>query len=319
MSGKRLNVKILIAVLAALTAGSLLLYASTFSTEVRFTSPLATIFKPAPKVTMVVVGDIMLDRNVRNKIDAIGFDAFFAGVKDLLSNADITVGNLEGPFTSYPSKTASLKSKELTFTFDPALAPKLAEIGFDILGLANNHTLNFGKEGMETTKEHIRNADMYYYGDPNNRDSLSIVLERNGIVIGLVGFHEFHYMNFDKVLAEVERIRPQVDFLIVSPHWGPEYEPTPTEKMRELAYAWINAGADAVIGAHPHVIGDIEDYKEKKIFYSLGNFVFDQYFSKETSEGLAVKMVLEKEGDIIIPTYTLTRVEIERNGVIVSE
>ncbi len=95
----------------------------------------------------------MLDRNVRNKIGVIGFDAFFAGVKDLISDADIAVGNLEGPFTPYPSKTASLVDKQLTFTFDPKLAPKLADLGFDILGLANNHTLNFGQEGLNMTRD----------------------------------------------------------------------------------------------------------------------------------------------------------------------
>lgn len=314
MSGKRITSSIV----AILALGGLLFYASTFSSEVHFNSPF-TFLASKPTLSILVVGDIMLDRNVRNKINAIGFDEFFKGVKNLLTGPDITIGNLEGPFTTYPSKTASLVSKELVFTFDPALAPKLAEVGFDILGLANNHTMNFGREGLAQTKKFIQDANMVSYGDPNNKDSLSVVMERKGIVIGVVGFHEFTYINFDKVIAEIKRIRPQVDFLIVTPHWGVEYQKEPTEKMQARAHEFIDAGADVVIGAHPHVIGDVEEYNGKKIFYSLGNFVFDQYFSKETSEGLVVNIALEKTGDTINPLYTLTRVDIGKQGVIVSE
>ena len=87
----------------------------------------------------------MLDRNVRNKINSNGFETFFAGVRNLISDADIAVGNLEGPFTPYESITASLKNKDLQFTFDPSLAPALAELGFDILCLSNKQNIKFIK------------------------------------------------------------------------------------------------------------------------------------------------------------------------------
>lgn len=314
MSGKRIISSL---VITTIVVGALF-YASTFSTEIRFSSPFS-ILKSSPQVTLLVVGDIMLDRNVRNQIDESGFENYFKGVRNLVSGVDIAVANLEGPFTTFPSVTTNLKNKELKFTFDPALAPKLADLGFDILGLANNHSMNFGKEGFTMTKTYIRNANMSYYGDPNNRDGLSVVLEKNGIILGFVGFHEFTYINFDKVLAEIDRIRPTVDFLVITPHWGVEYEKQPTENMQKWAREFIDHGGDVVIGAHPHVIGEVEEYAGKKIFYSLGNFAFDQYFSKETSEGLAVKIALEKVGDKIEPIYTLTRVTINRQGVIVSE
>ena len=261
----------------------------------------------------------MLDRNVRNKIKEIGFDKFTSGVRDLLNKPDITVGNLEGPFTTYPSITASLKNKDLVFTFDPTLAPKLGDVGFDVLGLANNHAYNFGKEGMQMTKKYLTDAGIVFYGDPNNEDEISTIIERKGIKIGFIGFHEFSYMNFDHVLSEIDRLRPLVDFLVVSPHWGVEYQKEPTKLMQTLAHKWIDHGADAIIGAHPHIIGNTEEYKGKKVFYSLGNFIFDQYFSKETSEGLTVKIVLEKDNGKIVPTYTLTRVLIGKQGVTVSE
>jgi gamma-polyglutamate biosynthesis protein CapA len=315
MSGKRIISSVVIFLLLA----GALAYASTLSSEVKFSSSFSFLKTTSEPLSILVVGDIMLDRNVRNKINEIGFDEFFKDIKDFLMAPDVTIGNLEGPFTSYPSKTASLVSKELVFTFDPALVPKLAEIGFDIFGLANNHTMNFGREGFAMTKQYLMDAGLTYYGDPNNKDGLSVIFEKKGITVGLVGFHEFTYVNFDKVLAEIDRIRPQVDFLIVSPHWGPEYQREPTEKMVALAHSWIDHGADAIIGAHPHVIGDVEEYNGKKIFYSLGNFVFDQYFSKETSEGLAVNIVLEKEGDKIKNNYILTRIAIGKTGVSISE
>ncbi len=320
MSGEKIKTKFIIGgiVLVVIALGLWCIF--QFSSELRFTAP-ASVLKivPEQKVDLVIVGDMMFDRNVRNKIDKIGFDTFFEGVKELLTNADVTIGNLEGPFTTYPSKTASLKSKELVFTFDPALAPKLAEVGFDILGLANNHTYNFGREGFAMTKQYISETGMVSYGDPNNKEALSVMMEKNGIKIGIVGFHEFSYVNFDKVLAEIDLLRPAVDFLIVTPHWGIEYQKEPTELMRTLAYKWIDRGADVIIGAHPHVIGNIEEYNSKKIFYSLGNFVFDQYFSKETSEGLVVKIAATKQDDKIDLLYTWTRVNIGRDGVTVSE
>lgn len=310
MSGRKNRSKIIIGIITIILAG-LVFYASRFSSISTFTSPLS-ILKPTQEISIVIVGDIMLDRNVRNKINAMGFDTFFAGVKDLISDADIAVGNLEGPFTPYPSKTASLVSKELTFTFDPALAPKLADLGFDIFGLANNHTLNFGKEGLDMTREYLRKAGIWYYGEPNNKDELSVVIEKNGIKVGFVGFHEFSYINFDKVVSEIDKIRPEVDILIVSPHWGPEYKTAPSENMKKWAHEFIDHGADAVIGAHPHVAADIEEYKGKKIFYSLGNFVFDQYFSEGTMKGLAVLMTVEENREI---EYELINIRIDREGV----
>lgn len=314
MSGKRI-ISIIILILAL--AGAVF-YASTFSSSVKFSSPF-TFLAPKPTLSLLVAGDVMLDRNVRNKIDILGFDEFFKGIKDLILSADVSVANLEGPFTMNPSKTSSLASKELVFTFDPALVPKLAELGFDVFGLANNHMMNFGRAGFASTKEYLRDANISYYGDPNNKDGLSVIMEKKGIRLGFVGFHEFTYINFDKVLTEIDRIRPTVDFIIVSPHWGVEYQKEPTDFMQKWGHLFIDHGADVVIGAHTHIIGDIEDYKDKKIFYSLGNFVFDQYFSAETSEGLVVNIALEKDGDKINPTYTLTKVAIGREGVTVSE
>jgi poly-gamma-glutamate synthesis protein (capsule biosynthesis protein) len=250
----------------------------------------------APSTTVLFVGDIMLDRYVRNRINQDGFDTVLGQAKVFFDsiNANLIVGNLEGPFTSYPSKTTNYNNKELVFTFDPILAPKLKELGFDVLGLANNHTLNFGYEGLTSTKKYLDSAGIKYYGHPDNISDTSIAIDSNGVMIGLVGYHEFSYKNLDVVLDEITRLRPLVDFLVVTPHWGVEYEKEPRQYMVDMAHKFIDHGADAVIGAHPHVVQTIEYYNYKPIFYSLGNFIFDQFFSKEVKNGLAVLVSLKK-------------------------
>lgn len=290
---------------------------------------LVTPFKPSgytfdpyiasePKTSNLKVlftGDMMLDRNVRNIIDRKGFEYFFGGVKDLIHSADISVTNLEGAFTTNPSITASLVSKELLFTFDPKLAPKLADLGFDILGLANNHSYNFGKAGLESTRRYIGSAGMMYYGDPFNKTEVSTIVTKNGIRIGLVGFHEFYYTNFDIILNEISRLKKEVDVLIVTPHWGIEYDVEPSKNVVEWAHKFVDSGADVVIGTHQHVVGTSEVYKGKKIYYSLGNFAFDQYFSKATMGGLVVILDIYKNGEDTSIGFTEIPVYVDREGV----
>ncbi len=286
--------------------------------EYYFTSPeiFNNFLSQEKNINIIIVGDMMLDRNVSNVIDKKGFDKYFEGVRDIINNADIAVANLEGPFTDNPSITTSLIDKSLKFTFNPKLIPKLHDLGFDIFGLANNHTMNFGISGFNTTKDYLKKNNILYYGDPNNFTDLSTIIEKNGIVIGFVGFHEFTYINFDRIINEIKILRDKVDILIVSPHWGIEYENEPTNNMRKWAHEFIDSGADAVIGSHSHIIGDKEEYKGKKIYYSLGNFAFDQYFSEETMTGLMVNMNIRKnyEGSLKID-YIDIPIRVDESGI----
>ncbi len=317
MNGRKIINKIGLFFLIIICAGVISWYTRDITAQYGFASPIPKDEK-SQTVSILIAGDIMLDRNVRNIINATSFDAFFGGVRDIVSSADIAVANLEGPFTNNPSLTASLVNKNLQFTFDPELAPKLAELGFDVLGLANNHTLNFGRQGLASTRMYVSEAGMKYYGEPNNQTEISTVVEKNGLKIALVGFHEFSYLNYDKVLAEIDRLRPDVDILIVSPHWGIEYQKEPTDFMRRWAWKFIDHGADAVIGAHPHIVGTSEEYNGKKVYYSLGNFSFDQYFSEDTMTGLAVRVDVEKQksGDVSL-SYTEIQIRIDKNGAYV--
>ncbi len=243
---------------------------------------------------------------MRGKINTEGFDSVFSDVKNMIAGMDIAEANLEGPFTNNPSVTLGVKNAPLQFTFDPALAPKLKALGFTTFGLANNHTDNYGAAGLASTRSTLLNAGLKYFGDPDNQDQISTVMTVRGVKIAFVGFDEYTEKNLDKVLAEITRLRPLVDFIVVQPHWGVEYQPTQTKFQEDVGHAMIDRGADLIVAASPHVVQPIEMYKGKPIFFSLGNFEFDQNFSDATTHGLAVQVDLTP---IFSPVATTTTVK----------
>ena len=220
--------------------------------------------------------------------------------------------NLEGPITTNRSISNGVGGARFSFTFSPKVTTTLKE-NFDIVSLANNHTTNFGFEGLEQTKDFLDDAEIGWFGDPNNREGqkLSEIVEKNGITIGFVGHHQLVEQGFEHVIAEIRLIRPKVDLLIAYPHWGIEYvTSTPSSLQKKEAHEMIDAGVDIIVGAHPHVIQPIEIYNGKIIFYSLGNFVFDQYFSLETMQGLLLKLQIEKNSETVGGTIHLMPVRI---------
>jgi poly-gamma-glutamate synthesis protein (capsule biosynthesis protein) len=246
-------------------------------------------------VSILVVGDIMLDRKVRNLMNEKGEDYPFEKVSGFFKDYDIVVGNLEGPITNNPSKTIDYRNKVLQFTFSTSTAEVLSRAGFTLLGLANNHSRDFGYEGYASTQEHLGYARLPFYGDYSNAENISHITEIRGKKIAFIGFHEFSYKNFEKVIDEIESIRatnPDA-LIIVTPHWGIEYEKQPSEFQIRWAHKFINAGADMVIGSHPHVVQTSETYNGGVIVYSLGNFVFDQDFSEGTKNGIGVEILLD--------------------------
>ena len=245
--------------------------------------------KPA---TVLIFGDMMLDRNVRMKINANGYEYPFAKIKDFLQGNDVVVANAEGPFTYNKSLTLGVKDAPLAFTFDPKILPTLKNLGFTLLGQANNHTLNFGMAGYRQSTSSIVAAGLNWFGDPRNKDIVPYTVTAHNEKIAFIGYHEFAYQGLDKVLQAVKDAKSGGAFVIVSSHWGEEYKTGFTSSQQKTAHALIDAGADVVVGAHPHVIEPIEKYNGKIIFYSLGNFIFDQWPTGPTSKGLAVKVSL---------------------------
>lgn len=249
-----------------------------------------------PKVTIFAAGDLMLDRTVRQKITQEGVEYPFKHVKELISSYDISVANLEGSFTRNQS-IAVKDHSVLRFTFDPLFLPELEETGFDVVSMANNHAWDFGSAGYEENLTYLTERGIKAFGSPFNTKNLSAVTEVKGIKIAFVGYHEFYSPRLQPVLDEIKRLRVENDFIIVYPHWGVEYLARFTPDQQIRAHAFIDAGADVVIGAHPHVIEPIEIYRNKAIFYSLGNFLFDQDFSLPTKQGLSLGIELT-EGSV---------------------
>ncbi len=256
-------------------------------------------------LTILIGGDIMFDRHVRQLGEKNGYGSLFAPIVSFLKKADIVVANLEGPITSNPSKTlfpSGQTGKELVFTFAPETAKVLADAGITIVSLANNHTDNFGTAGFSETKKWLTDASVQYFGDPWNSLSSSLspnnpstekIITKNGISVAFVGYHAFQ-PGFDRVIAKVKELKTQGNFVIVMPHWGEEYVATSSEQLKIKAHALVASGADAVIGSHPHVIMDHEWIGDVPVFYSLGNLLFDQYFSAEVMKGNIIELLLKK-------------------------
>jgi poly-gamma-glutamate synthesis protein (capsule biosynthesis protein) len=236
--------------------------------------------------TILFVGDIMLDRGVEYLMRKNNNFYPFEKIIQFLRGIDIVVGNLEGPIVKNPP---NFGSHSLRFAFSPEVIESLSFSNFNLLSLANNHTFDLGKEGFAETKEFLLKANIDFVGHPISCKE-DFLTEKGGIIF--LAFNKtFPFNCSDEEIAKiVKKVRESNPgkFLIVLLHWGQEYELKSSISQQRLAHKLIDEGADLIIGSHPHVVQEIEEYKGKLIFYSLGNFIFDQYFSKETQEGLAV-------------------------------
>lgn len=269
---------------------------------------LLSVKKTSKPVTILAFGDMMLDRKVREQINKNGPEYPFALIKDFLQGNDVVVANAEGPFTYNKSLTLGIKNAPLSFTFDPAILPTLKKLGFTLLDQANNHALNFGTAGFRQSTSTIETSGLNWFGDPSNREVKPYTTEIRGEKIAFIGYSEFAYKGLEKVLRAVRDAKKDSTFVVVYPHWGEEYNPAFTLSEQTLAHSFVDAGADVVIGTHPHVVEPIERYNGKIIFYSLGNFIFDQAATGPTSRGLSVKISLSQD----FVTYDLFPISITK-------
>ncbi len=262
--------------------------------------------KSTHELTVLVGGDIMFDRGIRALGDKNGYDSLFDNnLVTLFKRADIVAANLEGPITSYPSKTlvgGKIVTDNLTFTFPPRVRTTLKDSGITIVSQANNHADNFGYLGTMETQDWLEDAGVAWFGNPWNSTStkmsrinsigqtpLATIMSKNGIRVAFVGYHAFQ-PGFERVLSEIRRVATPDTFVIVVPHWGEEYIATSSDRMKSQARAFMTAGADAIIGAHPHVIMDQEWVDGVPVFYSVGNLLFDQYFSPHVMTGNVIEL-----------------------------
>lgn len=288
-------------------------------------SPTAT---PSPKPSQVVIGlmgDLGLGRHITSTARAKNdFTYSFSGVSSWLQQNDFNIANLESPVTDpCPEGLTG------TFTFcgDKRFLPQLQENKF-ILTLSNNHILNYGSSGLHQTYDFLTQYNIPFYYS-HSADHQFITQTIDNITFGFLGYDLVTYppqianntANSDlieQIISDVSQYDSQVNWLVVSLHWGNEYLPQAETWRINLAHRLIDAGADIIHGHHPHVIQPSEIYKNKPIFYSLGNFIFDQSWSHETSHSQLIRLTLNQ--DTILDTSIVpiaiknnSRPEIETN------
>jgi poly-gamma-glutamate synthesis protein (capsule biosynthesis protein) len=265
-----------------------------------FTSPaFGPVMLSERPVTINLVGDIMLDRGVRYKVDkyaAGDYYSLFTHVP-MLGQADITFGNLEGPMSDKGRNVGSIYS----FRMAPEAAPVLAQAGFDVLSVANNHSGDWTIDALLDTVVRLKAVNIAPVGAGDNLAEISepqIVTVR-GKKVGFLAASDVGpewlaanettpgilLANNPRLAEIITAAASKVDYLIVSFHFGEEYQPQPNARQHYLAHLAIDAGAKVVVGSHPHVLEPIEEYHGGLIAYSLGNFIFDQGFSSETRAG----------------------------------
>lgn len=274
----------------------------TIYTNAQFPRQSTSAEQPENKpVSMIFFGDGMFDRGVKNSVKKHfndDFNQLFINLPEI-KNYDIAFLNLEGPVSENGKNVGS----KYSFRFEPRVLSALHTAGFDIVSSANNHMGDWTLTAFQDTLTHLSNASILYTGAGMTKQLAQnpTVIDVRGTKIGFLGFTDVgptwleatdtragillaNDPNFSTIISNA---RSQVDFLIVSIHWGEEYSPH-NSRQTTLAHSAIDAGADAIIGHHPHVEQATEWYKDKFIAYSLGNFIFDQYFSPETMTGLSV-------------------------------
>ena len=293
-----------------------------YAANLKFIAPalvsenIATNDGDEQKINLLFAGDIMLDRGVESSIlkNGNGDFSFIFSKADFLKKADIVFANLEGPISDKGQDAGNTYS----FRFRVDVADALRQAGFDVLSLANNHMADWGKEAFEDTFGWLERSGVIGIGAGRNKKEASEVkiLESNGLKIGFLAFSDVgpnwlgatasssgvllaSVQNFDEIIKNASE---KTDALAVSFHFGKEYQKVSNARQKYLARRAIDNGAKIVVGHHPHVAQEIEKYKDGVIAYSLGNFIFDQYFSEDTMSGMVLEIELEgKEIKSVVP------------------
>lgn len=270
-------------------------------------TPPSAPTKAAPAVLRIsAVGDIMLGGSATSELAQRGYDYPFDALRSLLKDSHVVFGNLEGPLTQggHPAN-----DKQYVFRSPPKrVAPALAQAGFSVVALANNHAMDYGVEGLRETMAALANAGIQHTGAGMSIDEARApaLIDAAGYTVAFLAYsltfpqdfwarsdrpgtafgHEVH------VRADVAAARKLADLVIVSFHWGREVTTTLRDYQPRLAHAAIDAGATMVFGHHPHILQGIERYKSGLIFYSLGNFAFGSY-SRNATRSIVAQLTVE--------------------------
>ena len=260
-----------------------------------FPNSLPVAASRVDSASIVFVGDVMLDRNVATRIRKAGTDTYpFQKISTdpRFTDADLRVMNLEGPVTV---RRAAPDKGEVDFMFDPRFIPVLKSVGFGAASQANNDELDQGRAGADDSRRRLLAGGFLVFGDETrDDDAVSVATTTiNGRRIAFVGFNDVSAKIDDAAASStLAWARASADTVIAVVHWGTEYQDHPTRAVQQRAHWLIDHGVDVVIGGHPHWTQGVSSYKGKPILWSLGNFVFDQDFSVETRQGLAVRLLV---------------------------
>ncbi len=284
------------------------------------------------EITLLAVGDcLMHNTQIWSGQQADGtynFDFFFSEVQDLIEQGDYSSVSFEAPlagpesgYTGYP-----------LFNSPDAIASTFKKTGFDLVVTANNHAFDRGYRGAMRTLEVLKDTGLDTLGTYGSQEESNTFLIKDikGIKVGYLAYsygtngipipqdksYCFNLLDRDKILSDLGWLRPQVDVLILVLHWGTEYMHQPEPEQVDMAYEFLNAGADVILGSHPHVIQPLEvieiDQQEKLVVYSMGNFISHQH-GVERNSGIILTMKFSKDFDAgrtrltrvsYIPTYS---------------
>lgn len=277
----------------------------------------------AGEVSLVFAGDIVLDDTAGAMI-ARGEDPF-SGLAGVFAGADIRLGNLECVIAT----TGSAGDKNYTFRAHPRSLPVLKR-HFDAVALANNHSGDYGREAFAQMLGLLKQAGLAQFGGGHDlaEAHTPLIIERKGLRIALLGYSEFMPRSFEadynapgiawsedeQVVDDIRKARAvyQADLVIPVMHWGWENEPVSNARQRQLARLMIDAGADAVIGGHPHVTQDIAHYQGKPIIYSVGNFVMKETDNPSQRRGWLLRLQLDGQG---VKSFDTVDVQLDLEGI----
>ncbi|TLS39043.1 CapA family protein [Pseudalkalibacillus caeni] len=260
-------------------------------------------------IELAFAGDVILEASGKTAVQKYGIDYPFEQIKGDIIGADYAVVNLETPITG---RTLPFP-KEFNFKSGQELLTGLTNAGFDMVTLANNHTMDYGEQGLIDTLKNLNDKKIPYIGAGLNEEEAfsSKTVEIKGRKIGFIGFSRVlpdvswyagkekpgiaSGYQLDRMVEIVKEAKEEADCLFVYIHWGKERHSIPEQYQLEYAKALVDAGADGIIGSHPHVLQGFQFYKNKPIAYSLGNFLFPDHVNGKTAESGILKLTINGE------------------------
>lgn len=253
--------------------------------------------------TIIATGDVIPARSVNAKVVGLSDFTFpFRKTADFLKSADAVFINLESPLI--PNCPVTIEG--MIFCGDRRNVQGLKYANVSVLSIANNHIANYGLKGIGETVALLKRNNIAVTG--NGESAILTIKEKR---FGFLGYNDVENFagiasaDVNQIIFDVSKLKKDVDFVIVAYHWGIEYVSDPTERQIMLAHAAVDAGADLVIGNHPHWVQGIEQYKGKFITYAHGNFIFDQMWSRQTREGVLGKYIFNNTGLIDVAFYPI--------------